>query len=93
MSNLSIDEILEQIKEICERFHVEHLYLFGSYATGTATPTSDIDIIVKGGDNIEELRECIDQIKTLKKIDVFDYNRCKNRFLKEDMDQYGRQIY
>lgn len=93
MSNLSIDEILEQIKEICEHFHVEHLYLFGSYATGTATPTSDIDIIVKGGDNIVELRECIDQIKTLKKIDVFDYDRCKNRFLKEDMDQYGRQIY
>ncbi len=90
---MSIEEILDQIKKICLEFHVEHLYLFGSYASGTATKTSDIDIIIKGGENIPELKEKIDAIKTLKKIDVFEYDKCRNPHLKEDMDKYGKQIY
>ncbi len=93
MANLSVDEILAEIEALCREFKVEHLYLFGSYATGTATDTSDIDIIIKGGNNIRELKYKIEQIKTLKKIDVFEYDKCKNEFLKEDMDKYGRQIY
>lgn len=90
MANMSLEEILRQVELICRKFEVEHLYLFGSYATGTATPTSDIDIIIKGGKNIYALKEQIEQIKTLKKIDIFEYDRCQNIFLKEDMDLYGR---
>lgn len=93
MANLSIDEVIRQIQTLCLEFKVEHFYLFGSYATGTATPTSDIDIIIKGGENITLLKEKIDMIKTLKKIDVFEYDKCKNKFLLEDMDKYGRKIY
>jgi hypothetical protein len=93
MANLSLDEIMQQVKTICQEYNVEHLYLFGSYATGTATKTSDIDIIIQGGENIRALKERIDEIKTLKKIDVFEYDKCKNQFLKEDMDKYGRKIY
>ena len=52
-----------------------------------------IDIIIKGGQNILELKEQIDRIKTLKKIDVFEYDKCRNPHLKEDMDRYGKQIY
>lgn len=93
MANLSIEEILRQIKVLCLEHQVEHLFLFGSYATGTATPTSDIDVIIKGGKNVGLLREKISLIKTLKKIDIFEYDKCKNTFLREDMDSYGRQIY
>ena len=52
-----------------------------------------IDIIIKGGQNIPELKERIDCIKTLKKIDVFEYDKCRNPHLKEDMDCDGKQIY
>ena len=93
MANLSIEEILRQVKILCLDHQVEHLYLFGSYATGTATPTSDIDIIIKGGKELDLLKEKVSLIKTLKKIDIFEYDKCKNTFLKEDMDNYGRQIY
>lgn len=93
MANMSLDEILTWIEALCKEFDVEHLYLFGSYATGTATDTSDIDIVIKVGKNVRELKCRIEQIKTLKKIDVFEYDKCKNQYLREDMDCYGKQIY
>lgn len=93
MANMEITEILNQIQVLCRKYQVEHLYLFGSYATGTATDTSDIDIIIKGGRRVDRLRDEIDRIPTLKKIDIFEYDKCRNSYLKEDMDRYGRKIY
>lgn len=93
MANMSFEEILTQITQISKKYGIEHLYLFGSYASGTAAPSSDIDIIIKGGHHIRQFREEIDMIKTLKKIDIFEYDRCRNKYLKEDMDKYGQQIY
>ncbi|MCD8240977.1 MAG: nucleotidyltransferase domain-containing protein [Lachnospiraceae bacterium] len=93
MANLTIDEILEQVESLCRKYEVEHLYLFGSHANGTATGPSDIDIVIKGGVRIFDLKEEIDRIPTLKKIDVFEYDKCKNKYLKEDMDRYGRKSY
>ena len=51
---------------------MEHLALFGSYAKGTATKYSDLDFIIYGPVDMEKLREQIDEIMTLKKIDLFD---------------------
>ena len=38
------------------------------------------------------MREEIDEIMTLKKIDIFDYDEVCNQYLREDMDEYGRKI-
>lgn len=91
--NMTINEIIEEVVRICKKNEVEHLSLFGSYARGTQTEKSDIDFIVYGVKDIETLREEIDEIMTLKKIDVFDYDEVCNQFLREDMDKYGRKIY
>ena len=42
MSNMSIEEIIQQVTTICKNNGVEHLSLFGSYAKGTATKHSDM---------------------------------------------------
>ena len=78
---------------ICKENHVEHLALFGSYAKGTATKYSDLNFIIYGPVDMEKLREQIDEIMTLKKIDLFEYDLCRNQYLKEDMDRYARKIY
>ena len=33
----------------------------------------------------------VDEIMTLKKIDLFEYDLCQNEYLKEDMDRYGKK--
>lgn len=40
---LTIDEIKEKIRPICEKYKVVKLFLFGSYARGEATEESDVD--------------------------------------------------
>ena len=47
---LSYGEIEAYIKELLEKYHAEYALLFGSYARGDADASSDIDVIVCGGD-------------------------------------------
>ncbi|MGN0362562.1 MAG: nucleotidyltransferase family protein [Bilifractor sp.] len=90
--NMSLDEILNCVIKICREHDVDHVYLFGSYAAGTARPTSDIDIVIKGGRDLEELREEIDRIPTLKTIDLFWYDQDMNPYLREDIDRYAIEL-
>lgn len=61
---MPIEDIIQQVKVICKNNGVEHLPLFGSYAKGTETKTSDIDFIVYGQVDIEHLQEQVDEIMT-----------------------------
>lgn len=93
MANLSLEEILDRVRSICIRQGVEQLYLFGSFAKGDATRMSDIDVAVRGCRDYGELKEQIDRIPILKKIDVVDMDTCRNSLLLEDIEKYGRKIY
>ena len=88
MNTMPISELIEQVTEICKKNGVKRLDLFGSFATGTSTPTSDIDFVVYGCNNLIKLETDLEQIETLRKIDIFD-----NEFLREDIHKYGKQIY
>ena len=46
---LSIDEIKHRIAPICKQYDVSRAYLFGSYARGEATESSDVDIRIDKG--------------------------------------------
>ncbi|MBQ8506064.1 MAG: nucleotidyltransferase domain-containing protein [Clostridia bacterium] len=45
----SLDEIRAMAAPIAERHGVNALYLFGSYARGEATPSSDMDFRIEKG--------------------------------------------
>ena len=93
MNTMPISELIEQVTEICKKNGVKRLDLFGSFATGTSTPTSDIDFVVYGCNNLIKLETDLEQIETLRKIDIFDYDSIHNEFLREDIHNYGKQIY
>lgn len=93
MNTMPIPELIDRVTEICKKNGVERLDLFGSFATETATPTSDIDFVVYGCQDILKLEEDLEEIDTLRKIDIFDYDSIKNKYLLEDIQKYGKQIY
>ena len=73
---LTIENIINLIKPIAEKYHVQNIYLFGSYARGEANIESDLDFLVYGGENFkltmifafaEELRNALN-----KRVDVFE---------------------
>lgn len=93
MHTMPIQEIIDRVSYICKRNGVKRLDLFGSFATGTATPTSDIDFVVYGCPDMLKLEADMESVETLRKIDVFDYDSIKNQYLLEDIQKYGKQIY
>jgi len=76
MAVLSLEEIEKIIKELLKKYHADYALLFGSYARGEATPESDIDVVISGGDqfvprNIFALAEELREI-TKRDADVFE---------------------
>lgn len=75
---LSLKSITDTVKPIAQKYGIDKIYLFGSYAREEATPDSDLDFLVFGGSGFkltlifafaEELR------RELKKdVDVFEIN-------------------
>ncbi len=70
------EHITRLVAPIARKYHVQSIYLFGSYARGEADEESDLDFLVFGGEKFkltdilamgEELRE------TLRKdVDIFE---------------------
>ena len=91
---------VKQIKEICtqifEQYDIEYCYLFGSYAKGNATKTSDIDLLIstqitgiKFFGLMELLRENLH-----KKIDLLTVSELdQNPELLNEILKYGVKIY
>ncbi|MDR0621108.1 MAG: nucleotidyltransferase domain-containing protein [Deltaproteobacteria bacterium] len=46
---LSIDDIKRLVEPVARRYGVDSVRLFGSYARGEATPSSDVDLLVDTG--------------------------------------------
>jgi hypothetical protein len=43
---LTIDEIRDKTRSICDKYNIEKVWLFGSYARGEAREDSDLDVYV-----------------------------------------------
>ena len=72
----TLENIIDMVKPLAEKYKVKEIYLFGSYARGEADENSDLDFLVFGGDNFkltnifalgEDLREVLQ-----KKVDIFE---------------------
>ena len=79
-----------------KKYEVEYCYLFGSYAKGKATETSDVDLLIatplsglKFFELVEELRE-----KLCKKVDALHQTQLNNNLkLTQEILKDGLKIY
>lgn len=90
---MQVKAIIEMIVEICQKYSADQVILFGSRAKGTALDRSDIDIAVSGVKDFETMREEVEALPTLFKIDVVNLDICMNEDLLEDIKKYGKKIY
>ena len=90
---MTINNILEEIVNLAQKYSASTVILLGSRAKGTATERSDIDIAVSGISDTENLREDLDNSPTLYTIDLVNLDECGNQLLLEDIKKYGREIY
>lgn len=69
-----MDSVLERIKEISLQYKVDKIVLFGSRARGDHSSVSDYDIAIFDNHlsalDKARLRDDVDEIETLKKIDI-----------------------
>ena len=93
---LTIDDIRTKCQEVLSEYQVEYCILFGSYAKGTATPQSDVDILISGDVKGLKYYDMIEKIRnTLKKrVDVLDLNQLKDNLeLTNEILRDGVRIY
>lgn len=84
----SIEEIKVKLEAIFEKYCIEQAYVFGSYARGTATKDSDVDIIISGGEfnDFEEYLEFTCEIisELRKEVDIIR----EENYLKKSDNEY-----
>ena len=93
---LDVDDIKRKCTKVLEQYDVNFCYLFGSYAKGKETPTSDVDLLISA--NIKGLKfyGLVEELRTVlhKKVDVLDMNQLKeNLELTEEILKHGLKIY
>ena len=94
---LSLRQIREACANVFSNYDVDYCYLFGSYAKGTATESSDVDLLVASNvtgmrffDMVESIREILG-----KRVDVLNFEQLKdnialtNEILKDGVKIYG----
>lgn len=46
-TNVTVEEIRKEVAPIAEEYRLSRVYLFGSYAKGTAKQNSDVDVLIE----------------------------------------------
>ena len=92
----TVDDIKEILSPVFDGLGIKSAILFGSYAKGTATEESDVDLLVDSGRNGLSFFGLFDPImEALKKeVDIFDIIEIKSGSgIENEIKQTGRKIY
>ncbi|MCR5613129.1 nucleotidyltransferase domain-containing protein [Treponema sp.] len=94
---LGVESIKNKLNPVFSNYNINSAILFGSYAKGTSTEKSDIDLMVDSKLRglsffalIEDIREALDQ----KEVDVFDVTHIDSGSkVQEEITSTGVKIY
>jgi len=95
---LSIEEIISYISPVVKKYPVDKIILYGSYARGDASDTSDIDLIVDSRGRLKNRKifalggELLDVLPV--RVDVYDILEIKNpSVMYDNIQKEGVVIY
>jgi len=96
-----IEERRPELEDLCRRFHVMRLELFGSFAKGTDQEKSDVDFLVEFADNLPPgeyansffgLLEALEHLFS-RHVDLVVTKAIDNPYFKESVDQSRVLLY
>lgn len=100
---VSIESRMRELKEQCEQFHVDKLFLFGSFLTNLVSDDSDIDMIVYFDYNSEtskwdyfenymSLKENLEKLYD-REVDLVEGQSIQNPIFRRSVDNRKKLIY
>ncbi|GAB4511767.1 MAG: nucleotidyltransferase domain-containing protein [Allomuricauda sp.] len=95
-----IENHIENLKSLCDKYHVEKMYLFGSALNSNFTSKSDIDFLVrfkpidlaKYFENYISFKENLKELLG-REIDLVEEQTLKNPILKNSIDKNKELVY
>lgn len=93
---IDIPYIKQKCNKIFEKYDINFCYLFGSYAKGKASPTSDVDLLISANIKGLQFYGLIEEIRNAlhKKVDVLDINQLNDNLeLTKEILKDGIKIY
>ncbi|MCL2665965.1 MAG: nucleotidyltransferase domain-containing protein [Defluviitaleaceae bacterium] len=95
---LTIDEIKSYVTPVAKKYPIEKVILYGSYARGDASETSDVDLVVESGGKMKNSKifslggELLMVLPV--RVDVYDILEIKNpSAMYENIQKDGVIIY
>lgn len=86
-------KVIEEIRNLAQKYDIEKVILFGSRARGDFRRTSDIDIAVTGGDFVRFALDVDEETSTLLEYDIVNLDRDMQDELRESIEKEGRILY
>ena len=90
----------QQLHDLCQKYHVATMYVFGSVATDSFSSDSDIDFLVKFSeidplehfDNYIDFKESLEHLFS-RDVDLVEMQTLKNPILKRSVDRDKILVY
>ena len=86
-------EVIEEIRNLAQKYDIEKVILFGSRARGDFRRTSDIDIAVYGGDFDHFYWDVKEKVHSLLMFDIVQADVAVSDELKQEIERDGVIIY
>lgn len=93
---------LNKIVELCKRFHVRKLWVFGSILTNRFNDESDVDLCVDfdwenislmdAADNFFDFQYALEDVFG-RKVDLTDDSAVRNPYFREELNEKRKLIY
>ncbi|HIS79926.1 MAG TPA: nucleotidyltransferase domain-containing protein [Candidatus Scatomonas merdavium] len=87
------EQVIQEIRALAQKYHVQKVILFGSRARGDHRRTSDIDLAVKGGEFERFALDVEEETSTLLKYDIVDLDSELPPELRESIQKEGIVLY